>query len=113
MQEKRGRPGSRYDIGQPGDLGSADDKVIACSVVTDNAALVKTCMEDIENGTFGNKTVYGDLSNGCLSVGTFSSVVPEDIQKQYLEVVDQIKLEPSLTKRCPLVSFLHLPLIRT
>ena len=59
--------------------------------VTDNAALVKTCMEDIENGTFGNKTVYGDLSNGCLSVGTFSSVVPEDIQKQYLEVVDQIK----------------------
>ena len=24
----------RYDIGQPGDLGSADDKVIACSVVT-------------------------------------------------------------------------------
>ena len=81
----------RYDIGQPGDLGSADDKVIACSVVTDNAALVKTCMEDIENGTFGNKTVYGDLSNGCLSVGTFSSVVPEDIQKQYLEVVDQIK----------------------
>lgn len=81
----------RYDIGQPGDLGSADDSVIICSVVTDNAALVKTCMEDIENGTFGNKTVYGDLSNGCLSVGTFSSLVPEDIQKQYLEVVDQIK----------------------
>ena len=81
----------RYDIGQPGDLGSADDPVIACSVVTDNAALVKTCMKDIEDGTFGNKTVYGDLSNGCLSVGTFSSIVPEDIQKQYLEVVDQIK----------------------
>ncbi len=81
----------RYDIGQPGDLGSADDKIIACSVVTDNAALVKTCMEDIEAGTFGNKTVYGDLSNGCLSVGTFSSIVPEDIQKQYLEAVEQIK----------------------
>ena len=81
----------RYDIGQPGDLGSADDKVIACSVVTDNAALVKTCMKDIEDGTFGNKTVYGDLSNGCLSVSTFSSIVPEDIQKQYLEAVEQIK----------------------
>lgn len=88
----------RYDIGQPGDLGSADDPVIACSVVTDNAALVKTCMKDIEDGTFGNKTVYGDLSNGCLSVGTFSSIVPEDIQKQYLEAVEQIKLEPSLSK---------------
>ena len=44
-----------------------------------------------ENGTFGNETVYGDLSNGCLSVGTFSSQVPEDIQKQYLKIVDQIK----------------------
>ena len=81
----------RYDIGQPGNLGSADDKVIICSVVTDNAALVKACMETVEDGTFGNKTVYGDLSNGCLSVGTFSSLVPEDVQKQYLEYVEQIK----------------------
>ncbi len=81
----------RYDIGQPGDLGSADDSVIICSVVTDNAALVKTCMDDIENGSFGNKTVYGDLSNGCLSVGTFSSAVSDDIQSQYLDIVEQIK----------------------
>ena len=81
----------RYDIGQPGDLGSADHKIIICSVVTDNAALLKACMKDVEADTFGGKTIYGDLSNGCLSIGTFSSLVPQDIQTQYKEIVDQIK----------------------
>lgn len=80
-----------YSIGQPGDLGSADDKVIICSVVTDNAALVEQCMQAIEDGTFGNTTIYGTVENGCLSVGTFSSQVPEDIKTQYLEYVEQIK----------------------
>ncbi|MFT4005089.1 MAG: BMP family protein [Lacrimispora sp.] len=82
---------NRYDIGQPGDLGSAGDKVIICSVVTDNAALLKACMKDVESGSFGNKTIYGDLSNGCLSIGTFSDLVPDDVQTQYKEIVDQIK----------------------
>jgi basic membrane protein A len=81
----------KYDIGQPGDLGSADDKVIICSVVTDNAALIKACMKDVESDSFGNRTIYGDLSNGCLSVGTFSSVVPDDVKTQYKEIVDKIK----------------------
>ncbi|MEY8354233.1 BMP family protein [Lachnospiraceae bacterium 54-53] len=80
----------RYDIGQPGDLGSADDKVIICSVVTDNAALLQACMKDVESGSFGNRTIYGDLSNGCLSIGTFSSLVPEDVQTEYKEIVAQI-----------------------
>lgn len=81
----------RYDIGQPGDLGSADDKVIICSVVTDNAALLKACMKDVESDSFGNRTIYGDLSNGCLLIGTFSSLVPDDVQTQYKEIVEQIK----------------------
>lgn len=82
---------NKYGIGQPGDLGSADDKIIPCSVVTDNAALVIQCMNDVENGEYGNKTIQGNLENGCLSVGTFSSIVPEDVQEKYLEIVDQIK----------------------
>ena len=82
---------NRYDIGQPGDLGSADNKIIICSVVTDNAALLKACMNDVESGSYGNKTIYGDLSNGCLNIGTFSSLVPEDIQAQYKEIAEQIK----------------------
>lgn len=80
-----------YSIGQPGDLGSAEDKVIINSVVTDNAALVKECMKAIEDGTFGNTIIQGTLENGCLQVGTFSSEVPEDIQAKYLEYIEQIK----------------------
>lgn len=83
--------GNRYGIGQPGDLGSPEDKVILCSVVTDNAALVEECMKDVEAGTFGNKTIRGDLTNGCLSVGTFSDIVPQDVKDQYMEVIEQIK----------------------
>ncbi len=82
---------NRYDIGQPGDLGSADNKIIICSVVTDNAALLKACMKDVESDSFGNKTIYGNLSNGCLNVGTFSGLVSDDIQAQYKEIIEQIK----------------------
>jgi basic membrane protein A len=80
-----------YDIGQPGDLGSADDPLIANSVVTDNTSMLKQAMEDVESGSYGNKVIYGDLSNGGVSVGTFSSIVTSDQQSQYLEYVDQIK----------------------
>ncbi len=82
----------RYDIGQPSDLlKTQESEVIIGSVVTDNAAMLKICMEDLKNGTYGNKTIYGDLSNGSLSVGTFSDKVPADIQASYLEIVEQIK----------------------
>lgn len=82
----------KYSIGQPGDLGSAEDEVIICSVVTDNAALVKECMEAVEAGEYGNKTIFGNLEDGCLQVGTFSDkLVSEDIQAEYMELVEQIK----------------------
>ncbi len=83
---------NRYDIGQPSDLlASQESKVVIGSVVTDNATMIKLCMEDVKNNTYGNKTIYGNLDNGSLSVGTFSSAVSEDIQKQYAEIVDKIK----------------------
>ncbi len=83
---------NRYDIGQPSDLlASQESDVLIGSVVTDNAAMLKICMEDLKNGTFGNKTIYGDLSNNSLSVGTFSDSVPSDIQEKYLDIVEQIK----------------------
>ncbi|MFT3984162.1 MAG: BMP family protein [Lachnospiraceae bacterium] len=83
---------NRFDIGQPSDLlAEQESDVIVSSVVTDNAAMIALCMEDIKNGTYGNKTIYGDLSNGCLSVGTFHNSVSEEIKTQYLEYVEQIK----------------------
>lgn len=83
--------GDRYDIGQPGDLGSADDKLIACSVVTDNKAMILSAMKDVEAGSFGNKIVKGDLDNGGVAVGTFSNIVDQDTQAKYQEIVSQIK----------------------
>ena len=80
-----------YDIGQPGDLGSADDKLIACSVVTDNKTMLLSAMKDVEADSYGNKTVYGDLSNGGVAVGTFSNIVTSEQQAAYLEYVEQIK----------------------
>lgn len=83
--------GGRYGIGQPGDLGSPDDKVILCSVVTDNAALVEECMKDVEAGSYGNKIIKGDISNGCLSVGTFSNLVSQEVQDEYMSLIEQMK----------------------
>ncbi len=82
----------RYDIGQPSDLlATQKSDVVISSVVTDNASMIQICMEDLKNGTYGNKTIYGNLTNGALSVGTFSAAVPEDIQKEYMAIIEKIK----------------------
>lgn len=81
-----------YDIGQPSDLlATQKSKVIISSVVTDNARMIQICMNDVKKGTYGKKTVYGNLSNGALSVGKFSAAVPKGIQSKYLKIVDKIK----------------------
>lgn len=81
-----------YDIGQPSDmLAIQKSSVIIGSVVTDNARMLQICMEDVKKNTFGNKTIYGNLTNGALSVGKFSSAVPKDVQAKYLKIVDKIK----------------------
>ncbi len=82
----------KWDIGQPSDLlAISDNPIVAGSVVTDNATMLSLCMQDLINGTYGNKTVYGNLDNGGLSVGTFNSSISEEIQTEYLEIVEQIK----------------------
>jgi len=82
----------RYDIGQPDDILAA--RQIDCligSVVTDNAAMIRACLKEAKAGTFGNKTLYGNLSNGTLSVGMFGAAVSDDVKAKYLAAVDQIK----------------------
>lgn len=83
-------PGT-YNIGQPNDLGGPDDPLVANSVITDNVVLIAECMRDVEAGTYGNKTILGDLSNGGVFMGTFSSIVPADVQERYLAMVDEIE----------------------
>lgn len=89
-EAQAGFPGT-YNIGQPNDLGGADDPLVPNSVVTDNVVHIVQCMRDYEAGEYGNKTVLGDLSNGGVSVGTFSSIVPPEIQEEYLQIIDQIR----------------------
>lgn len=89
-EAQAGFPGT-YNIGQPNDLGGADDPLVPNFVVTDNVVLIVQCMRDYEAGEYGNKTVLGDLSNGGVSVGTFSSIVPPEIQEEYLQIIDQIR----------------------
>ena len=82
----------KYDIAQPSDLLATQksDAVIG-SVVTDNATMVGLCMKDVKEGTYGNKTVYGNLANGALSVGTFGTAISADVKAKYLDIVEKIK----------------------
>lgn len=82
---------NRYSIAQPGDFLNDDPETIVCSICTDNSALIDVCMKDLAAGKFGNKTVYGDLSNGCLSIGQFGKNCPQDVQDKYMKVVEEIK----------------------
>jgi basic membrane protein A len=81
----------KYDIGQPSDLlATQESSVIISSVVTDNATMIELCMNDVKNDTFGNKTIYGDLANGALSIGTFSDLVPEEMRAEYMTIAKSI-----------------------
>lgn len=82
---------NRYAIAQPGDFLKDDPETIVSSICTNNSALIDVCMKDFAAGKFGGKTVYGDLSNGCLSVGQFGQNCPKEVQDAYSKVVDQIK----------------------
>ena len=82
----------RYDIGQHSDLlATQTSEIIINSVVTDNATMVQLCMQDLMNDTYGNKTIYGNIDNGALSVGTFGAFVSDEIKDKYLQVVEEIK----------------------
>ncbi len=72
---------NHYSIGQPGDLGSEEDTVIICSVVTDNAALLKQCMQAMEDGniskSFDGNDIYAKIIRNlptALEKYRFSSV---------------------------------------
>ena len=80
-----------YDIGQPADLLGQNPCVIS-SVVTDNAGMLKICMQAVADGSFGNEVVYGSLENGCLSVGQINTeLVPQEVQDKFAEYVEQMK----------------------
>jgi basic membrane protein A len=82
---------SIYNIGQPADLLGQNPCVIS-SVVTDNAGMLKICMQAVVDGNFGNEVVYGSLENGCLSVGKINTdLVSQEIQDKFAAYIEQMK----------------------
>lgn len=80
-----------FAIGSIDDCGQYYGDKIACSVVIDYKGMVEQAMKSVEAGKFGNEVIEGDLANGFIKVGTFSSAVDASVQDQYLSIVDQIK----------------------
>lgn len=79
-----------FDIAQPADILGQNPCIIT-SQVTDNSAMVATCMTAIEEGTFGGTTIYGTMENGCLYAGAINTeLVPEAIQAKYQEYLKQM-----------------------
>lgn len=80
-----------FDIGQPADLLGQNPCVVN-SVVTDNAGMIGLCMKAIQDGTFGNQVVYGNLENGCVYLGKFNDeLIDADTQAKINDYVNQLK----------------------
>jgi basic membrane protein A len=78
-------------IGQPADLLGQNPCVIS-SVVTDNAGMLKICMQAVADGSFGNQVIYGSLENGCLSVGQINTeLVSQEVQDAFMGYVEQME----------------------
>ena len=79
-----------FDIAQPADILGQNPCIIT-SQVTDNSAMVVTCMNAVEDGTFGGTTIYGTLENGCLYAGAINEeLVPADVKAKYEEYLAQM-----------------------
>ena len=79
-----------FDIAQPADILGQNPCIIT-SQVTDNSAMVATCMTAVEEGTFGGTTIYGTMENGCLYAGAINDeLVPADVKAKYEEYLKQM-----------------------
>ena len=80
-----------FDIGQPADLLGQNPCVIN-SVVTDNAGMIGLCMQAVQDGSFGNQVVYGNLENGCVYLGKFNDeLVDADTQAQINDYIAKLQ----------------------
>ena len=81
-----------FDIGQPGDITDTDPELILVSVVTDNVKMTNQVMDDVESGSFGKKTIKGDLANGGVYAGAVSDkIVDADTKAKFEDYVAQLK----------------------
>ena len=87
---------THFDIAQPIDaVGDAQPTVIT-STVTD--WMFGEAMDQIEKGEYGDgKVIEANIDNGGVHLGSFSSKVPEDVQKKVEEYTEQIKADTLIT----------------
>ena len=78
-----------YDIAQPSDILGQNECII-CSQLTDNSAMISECMKAVADGSFGGEVIYGNIQNGALSAGALADLVPEEVQTQYQEYLQQM-----------------------
>ncbi len=79
-----------FDIAQPADLLGQNECII-CSQVTDNSAMVGSCMEAVEASKLGGDVIYGTLENGALSAGAVADIVPAEVKEQYNAYIEEMK----------------------
>ena len=79
-----------FDIAQPADLLGQNECIIG-SQVTDNSAMVGSCMEAVEAGKLGGDVIYGTLENGALSAGAVADIVPAEVKEQYNAYIEEMK----------------------
>lgn len=83
---------SRLVVGVGTDRVADDDELYVCSTMTDYGIMVTKAMHDLNDGSFGNKIVRGDASNGAVTLGIFSDkLVDADTQKKITDYVEKIK----------------------
>lgn len=87
---------THFDIAQPIDIVGDDQPTVVTSTVTD--WMIGQAMDEIEAGSFGGgKTITGNMDNGGVSLGKFSSKVSADIQSKIEEYADMIKSDSFIT----------------
>ena len=81
---------SHFDIAQPIDIMGDSQPTVIVSTVTDWK--IDQAMEEVEAGTFGKaKAITANMDNGGVSLGEFSSKVPDDVKSKIEEDLEKVK----------------------
>lgn len=88
---------SHFDIAQPIDIMGDSQPTVVTSTITDWK--IDQAMDEIVAGTFGGgKAITANMDNGGVSLGEFSSKIPEDIKSKIEEYAEQVKVGTFVTE---------------
>ena len=88
---------SHFDIAQPIDIMGDSQPTVVTSTITDWK--IDQAMDEIVAGTFGGgKAITANMDNGGVSLGEFSSKIPEDIKSKIEEYAEQVKAGTFVTQ---------------